>query len=149
MFFLFMIFAAWSTVIAVFQNIISYTTDLSGCSVKKAIAISLPIILIGSVPCVLGFNVWSGYMPFGSGTNFMDLEDFIVSNLLLPIGSLLYVLFCTGRLGWGYDNFLKEANEGSGLKMSSAKWLRFYLRFVLPLIVLVVLATGLYAKFRG
>jgi NSS family neurotransmitter:Na+ symporter len=149
LFFLFMIFAAWSTVIAVFQNIISYTTDLTGCSVKKAIAVSLPIVLIGSIPCVLGFNVWSGFMPFGQGSNFMDIEDFIVSNLVLPIGSLIYVLFCTGRLGWGYENFLTEANTGTGPKFSKMKALRFYLRFILPVIIIVVLAAGLFSKFAG
>lgn len=149
LFFLFMIFAAWSTVIAVFQNIISFTTDLTGCSIKKAIAVSLPIILAGSIPCVLGFNLWSGFMPFGNGSGVMDLEDFIVSNLLLPIGALLYVLFCTSRFGWGLDHFLAEANEGTGRKFLGTKALRFYLRFILPAIIFILIAMGLYTKFAG
>jgi NSS family neurotransmitter:Na+ symporter len=142
MFFLFMIFAAWSTVIAVFQNIISFTTDLTGCSVKKAIAISLPIILIGSLPCVLGFNLWSGFAPLGEGSTFMDLEDFIVSDLLLPIGSLLYVVFCTSKWGWGFNQFFAEANAGTGLKLPGGKGFRIYMTYILPLIILVILITG-------
>lgn len=101
MFFLFMSFAAFSTIIAVFQNIISFATDLTGCSVRKAVAWNIVAIIILSVPCVLGFNLWSGFAPLGEGSTVLDLEDFILSNNLLPIGSMLYLLFCTSRYGWG------------------------------------------------
>lgn len=111
-FFLCMFFASASTIIAVFENIIAYAMDLTGCSRGKAVAINLVAILILSMPCVLGYNVLSGFAPFGEGTAVLDLEDFIVSNNLLPLGSLLYVLFCTTRYGWGWKNFLAEANSG-------------------------------------
>ena len=107
LFFIFMAFAALSTVIAVFQNIISFATDLTGCSVKKAVFWNIIAIILLSMPCVLGFNVWSGFQPLGPGTTIQDLEDFILSNNLLPIGSVLYLLFCTSRYGWGLKNFLK------------------------------------------
>ena len=116
LFFLFMTFAAMSTIIAVFENIISFAMDLTGCSRRKAVIINLIAIIVLSMPCVLGFNLWSGFMPFGEGTNVLDLEDFIVSNNLLPLGSLVYLLFCTSRYGWGFKNFMKEANTGSGMK---------------------------------
>ena len=111
-----MTFAALSTVIAVFQNIISFATDLTGCSVKKAVFWNVIVIILLSMPCVLGFNVLSGIQPLGPGTTIQDLEDFIVSNnLFSPIGSVLYLLFCTSRYGWGFKNFVNEANEGEGI----------------------------------
>ena len=116
LFFLFMSFAAASTVIAVFQNIVSFATDLTGCSVKKAVVVNMIAVTLLSLPCVLGFNLWSGVTPFGPGSTILDLEDFIVSNNLLPLGSLVYLLFCTSRYGWGFKNFTKEANEGKGVK---------------------------------
>lgn len=146
LFFLFMTFAAFSTVIAVFQNLISFATDLTGCSVKKAIAWNLPIIIILSLPCVLGFNLLSGIQPLGAGSNIQDLEDFILSNNLLPIGSMLYLLFCTHRCGWGFKNFLAEANEGEGL--SFPKWARIYVSYILPLIVLVIFIQGYISVAR-
>ena len=145
LFFLFMSFAAISTVIAVFQNIVSFATDLTGCSVKKAVFCNAAAVIILSVPCVLGFNVLSGFMPFGEGSTIMDLEDFVISNNLLPIGSLIYLAFCTRRYGWGFENFLKEANAGEGIRFP--KWARFYVTWILPLIVLVVFIQGYASKF--
>lgn len=145
LFFLFMSFAAVSTVIAVFQNIVSFATDLTGCTIKKAVLYNGIAIILLSLPCVLGFNLWSGFMPFGEGTNVLDLEDFIISNNLLPLGSLVYLLFCTTRYGWGFESFLKEANEGKGLKFPI--WARGYVTFVLPVIVLVIFIQGYVAKF--
>lgn len=145
LFFLFMSFAAVSTVIAVFQNIVSFATDLTGCTIKKAVFYNGIAIILLSMPCVLGFNLWSGFMPFGEGTNVLDLEDFIISNNLLPLGSLVYLMFCTTRYGWGFESFLKEANEGKGLKFPG--WARGYVTFVLPVIVLVIFIQGYVAKF--
>ena len=94
-----MVFASLSTVVAVFENIISFAIDLSGCSRKKAVAINIVAVVLLSIPCVLGFNLWSGIQPLGAGSTILDLEDFIVSNNILPLGSLVYVLFCTTRYG--------------------------------------------------
>lgn len=145
LFFLFMIFAAASTIIAVFENIISFAIDLTGCSRKKAMVGNLIAIILLSMPCVLGFNLWSGFAPFGEGTNILDLEDFIVSNNLLPLGSLIYLLFCTCRYGWGWENFLAEADSGNGVKFP--KWARIYVSYILPLIVLFIFVQGYIAKF--
>ena len=145
LFFVFMSFAALSTVIAVFQNIISFATDLTGCSVKKAVAWNVIVVIILSLPCVFGFNIWSSFQPLGAGSNIQDLEDFILSDNLLPIGSLLYLLFCTSRYGWGFEKFLAEANEGSGIKFP--RWARFYVSYILPLIVIFILVQGYIAKF--
>ncbi|WP_077610452.1 sodium-dependent transporter [Clostridium sp. Marseille-P2415] len=145
LFFLFMSFAAVSTVIAVFQNIVSFATDLTGCSIKKAVVLNAAAIILLSLPCVLGFNVWSGFMPFGEGSNVLDLEDFIISNNLLPLGSLVYLAFCTTRYGWGFEGFMKEANEGKGIKFPV--WVRSYVTYVLPVIVLVIFIQGYAAKF--
>lgn len=143
LFFLFMSFAAFSTVIAVFQNIVSFATDLTGCSVKKAVLINMIAIIILSMPCVLGFNVWSGFAPMGKGV--LDLEDFLVSNNLLPLGSLVYLMFCTSRYGWGYENFLNEANTGTGLKFP--RGIRIYVSYVIPLIVLLIFVQGYLSFF--
>lgn len=143
LFFVCMIFAAMSTIIAVFENIISFAIDLTGCSRKKAVIINLIAILLLSMPCLLGFNVWSHIQPLG-GT-IMDLEDFIISNNLLPIGSLVYLLFCTSKYGWGFKNFLKEVDSGNGIKFP--KWARFYVSYILPLIVLYIFIQGYYTKF--
>ena len=94
-----------------------------------------------SIPCVLGFNLWSSFEPLGSGSNVMDLEDFLVSNLILPLGSLIFVLFCTTRYGWGWDNFVREANEGKGLRV--VKWMRGYMTYVLPVILVVIFLVGI------
>ena len=145
LFFLFMSFAAMSTVVAVFQNIISFATDLTGCSVKKAVLINMVVIFVLSLPCVLGFNLWSGFQPLGEGTGVLDLEDFIVSNNLLPLGSLVYLLFCTTRYGWGFKNFLAEANAGKGIRFSEK--LRVYVSFVVPIIVLIIFVMGYISTF--
>lgn len=147
LFFLFMSFAAFSTIIAVFQNIISFATDLTGCSVKKAVVYNLIAIIILSVPCVLGFNLWSGFQPLGAGSTVLDLEDFILSNNLLPVGSMIYLLFCTSRYGWGFEKFMEEANEGEGIRFPV--WARVYVSYVLPLIVLGICIQGYAAKFMG
>ena len=147
MFFLFMSFAAFSPIIAVFQNIISFATDLTGCSVRKAVAWNIVAIIILSVPCVLGFNLWSGFAPLGEGSTVLDLEDFILSNNLLPIGSMLYLLSCTSRYGWGFKNFMAEANEGEGIHFPA--WARIYVSYILPLIVLGIFIQGYASKFMG
>ena len=140
LFFLFMTFAAFSTIIAVFQNIISFATDLTGCSLKKAVLCNGAAIIILSLPCVLGFNLWSGFQPLGSGSTVLDLEDFILSNNLLPLGSMVYLLFCTSRYGWGFENFMREANEGTGIKFP--RWAKAYVSYILPLIVLCIFLQG-------
>lgn len=145
LFFLFMSFAAFSTVLAVFENIICCGMELTGCSRKKSSIVNLFLIILLSMPCVLGFTVWGWdwLAPFG-GT-IMDLEDFAVSNVLLPLGSLVYLLFCVTRYGWGWDKYKAEANEGKGLKIQN--WMRGYLTYVLPLIVLFIFGFGIYDKF--
>lgn len=145
LFFLFMSFAAASTVIAVFQNIVSFATDLTGCSVKKAVVVNMIAVTLLSLPCVLGFNVWSNVTPFGPGSTILDLEDFIVSNNLLPLGSLVYLLFCTSRYGWGFRNFLGEANEGKGIKFPV--WARVYVSYIIPVVVLYIFVQGYWSKF--
>ncbi len=145
LFFVFMSFAALSTVLAVFENLVSCTMELFGWARKKACLINGVLLFILSVPCVLGFNVWKGFTPMGKGSNIMDLEDFVVSNLLLPIGALLFVLFCTSRYGWGWKKFTAEANEGKGMKI--AGWMRGYLSYVLPVVVVVLFFVGLYNVF--
>ena len=145
LFFIFMSFAALSTVIAVFENILSCWMDKWGFSRKKACLVNLILIAVLSMPCVLGFNLWSGFQPFGEGTNVLDLEDFVVSNVLLPIGSLIYLLFCVTRYGWGFDNYLAEANAGNGWKIP--KTLKGYFKFVLPIIILAIFAKGIMDKF--
>lgn len=145
LFFIFMSFAALSTVIAVFENIISFAIDLWGWSRKKAILVNLVVILVLSMPCVLGFNVLSSIQPLGAGSTIQDLEDFIISNNLLPIGSVLYLLFCTSRYGWGWKNFIAEADAGKGVKFP--KWARFYVTYILPIIVIAILIISYIQKF--
>ena len=145
LFFVFMSFAALSTVIAVFENIISFAIDLWGWSRKKAILVNLVVILVLSMPCVLGFNVLSSIQPLGAGTTIQDLEDFIISNNLLPIGSVLYLLFCTSRYGWGWKNFIAEADPGKGIPFP--KWARFYVTYILPIIVIAILIISYIQKF--
>ena len=145
LFFVFMSFAAFSTVLGVFENIVSCTMDLSGWSRKKAVLVNFFAILVLSLPCVLGYNVLSGFMPFGEGSAVLDLEDFLVSNTILPLGSLVYLLFCTSRYGWGWKNFVAEADEGKGIRFP--KWARVYVSYVLPLIVLFIFLMGYKHKF--
>jgi NSS family neurotransmitter:Na+ symporter len=146
LFFIFMTFAAYSTVIAVFENIISFGMDLWGWSRKKASIINTILLIVLSIPCILGFNVLSGFQPLGKGTMILDLEDFILSYNLLPLGSLIYLLFCVTRYGWGFDNYLKEVNTGVGMKLPRA--FKGYFQWVLPVIILVVLIQG-YINFFG
>ena len=146
LFFVFMSFAALSTIIAVFENILSFAMDLWGWSRKKAALVNVIAIILLSIPCVLGFNLWSGFQPLGAGSNIQDLEDFIVSNNLLPLGSLVYLLFCTSRYGWGWDNFIKEADAGNGLKFPKA--IRVYVTYLLPLIVIFIFLQGYNDKFH-
>lgn len=145
LFFLFMAFAAMSTVLAVFENIICCGMELTGCSRKKSSLVNLVLIILLSMPCVLGYNLWAwdGFAVFGGAV--LDVEDFLVSNLFLPLGSLVYLLFCVTHYGWGWQNYKKEVNTGKGLKVQD--WMRGYLTYVLPLIVVFIFAFGLYDKF--
>ena len=143
LFFLFMTFAALSTVIAVFENIISFPMDKWGWSRGKSVAVNLPLIFVLSLPCLLGFNLWSGVQLLGG--NILDFEDFILSNNLLPLGSLLYLLFCVAKRGWGWDNFLEEANAGKGLRFPKA--LRFYMKWIVPVMILFIFFMGYKEKF--
>ena len=145
LFFIFMSFAALSTIIAVFENIISFGMDLFGWSRKKSVLVNLVAILILSLPCALGFNVLSGIQPFGVGTYIQDLEDFLVTYNFLPLGSLAYLIFCTSRYGWGFDNFLNEANTGVGI--SFPRWTKFYLKYVLPCIIIFIFIQGYWSFF--
>lgn len=140
LFFLFMTFASFSTVTAVFENLLASCMDNFGWSRKKAVVINCIFILIASMPCLLGYNVLSDVHLIG-GRDILDSEDFLVSNLLLPLGSLVYLLFCVTKWGWGFDNYLAEANTGKGLKMP--KCLKYYFQFVLPILILVILLQGL------
>ena len=145
LFFLFMAFAALSTVLAVFENIICCDMELMHWDRKKSSWVNLFLIIALSLPCVLGYNLWAwdGFAIFGGAV--LDLEDFLVSNLFLPLGSLVYLLFCTSRYGWGWENYKKEVNTGDGLKVHD--WMRGYLTYVLPVIVLFIFAFGIYDKF--
>ncbi len=140
LFFLFMTFASFSTVIAVFENLLASCIDNFGWSRKKAACLNCIFIFVASLPCVLGYNVWSDLHLIG-GRDVLDSEDFLVSNLLLPLGSLVYLLFCVTRWGWGFDKYLAETNTGKGLRL--AGWLKPYFRFVLPVLILVILIQGL------
>lgn len=145
LFFVFMSFAALSTVLAVFENIVACTQDIFKWSRKKACLINGVALFILSLPCILGFNVLSDFAPLGAGSNILDLEDFAVSYILLPVGSLLYVMFCTTRYGWGWNGFVAEANTGKGMKVQ--KWMRFYFTYILPIIIAVLFLVGLDGKF--
>ena len=146
LFFLFMSFAALSTVIAVFENILSFAMDLWGWKRNKAVVFNIVLIIILSMPAILGFGPWSGIQILGEGTNIMDLEDFIISNNILPLGSVVFVIFCASKNGWGWDNFIKEANTGSGLKFP--KFIRNYMLWVIPAVVAVIYLKGYYDMFQ-
>ncbi|MBQ8321351.1 MAG: sodium-dependent transporter [Clostridia bacterium] len=144
LFFVFMSFAAFSTILAVFEGILACTMDKFGWSRKKACIVNGVLILLLSIPCVLGFNVWSGFAPLGK--NIQDWEDFFVSYLLLPLGSLAYIIYCTNkRIGWGFDNLMNEANQGEGLKVK--RWMYGYMKYVLPVIMVIVFVFGLLSFF--
>jgi len=148
LFFLFLSFAALSTIFAVFENILACIQDLTNWSRKKICIVAGIGLFVLSIPCVLGFNLWSGFEPFAfvkPGTNIMDLEDFIVSTLLLPIGSLVFVLFCTSKKGWGWDNFVNEANTGKGFKVKP--WMKTYMKYVLPVLLSIFIVISIVTFF--
>ena len=140
LFFLFMVFASFSTVLAVFENILAVCMDTFGISRKKAVLVNGVLLALLSLPCVFGYNIWSDFHPI-LGKDVLDSEDFLVSNLLLPIGSLVYLLFCVSKWGWGFDKYVAEANKGKGLKF--AKWLKPYFQFILPALIVVIFLQGL------
>jgi len=140
LFFMFMTFASFSTVIAVFENLLASCMDNFGWTRKKAVIANCIFVLAASLPCVLGYNVWSDLHLIG-GRDVLDSEDFLVSNLLLPLGSLIYLLFCVTRWGWGFDNYIEEANSGRGLKMS--RKFKYYFKIVLPVLIVIILVQGL------
>ena len=146
LFFIFLSFAALSTVLAVFENIIACAIDMLNCSRKKACLINGVLLFVLSLPCALGFNVLSGITPFGGSSTIMDLEDFVLSNLLLPLGSLCFIIYCVSKKGWGWKNFTKEANTGKGVKV--ANWMRVYMTYVLPVIVFILFVIGIYSFFN-
>ena len=147
LFFVFLSFAALSTVLAVFECIIANTMDLWGLSRKKACIINGILLFLLSVPCCLGFNVLSGFQPLGAGSTILDLEDTVVSNFILPLGSLVFILFCVTKKGWGWDNFVNEANTGKGLKIK--RFMRGYMTYVLPVLVMFVFIMGLVGIVNG
>lgn len=141
LFFVFMTFAAFSTILAVFENIISCGMDLFGWSRKKSCLFNLAALMVLSLPCALGYNLWSSFQPLGEGTFVLDLEDFLVSNLILPIGSLCYLLFCVTRFGWGFDKYHKEVNTGEGPKLP--RQIQYYLTYILPVLLIFLILKGL------
>ena len=147
LFFVFMSFAALTTVLGVFENIVSMTEDLFGWSRKRACLINGIAMIFLALPCILGFNVLSDFTPFGAGTGVLDLEDYIVSNIILPAGSLIFVIFCNYKFAWGFEKFKEEANTGKGLKV--ANWMRYYFKYVLPIIISVILVYGIISPFIG
>lgn len=144
LFFIFMNFAALSTIIAVFENIISFSIDMFQWSRRKSVVLNLFIIIIGSLPCALGFSIFAGFQPFGEGSAMLDLLDFMVSNVIMPLGSIVFLLFCTRTYGWGWNKFVAEANEGTGIGFP--KKARVYVSYILPLIVLFIFLFGLWEK---
>ena len=145
LFFVFMSFAALTTVIAVLENIVAYGMDVFHWSRKKAVVVNAALVFVLSLPCALGFNLLSGFQPFGPGSNVLDLEDFVVSNNLLPLGSMVFLFFCCYKKGWGWDKFIAEADSGKGLMFPQC--LRLYVKYVLPFIVFFVFVQGYLEKF--
>ena len=145
LFFLFMTFAAFSTVIALFENILTCCVEKFNITRKKAVLINIIIISVLSLPCVFGFNILSSLHPLGGESTILDFEDFLVSNLILPAGSLMYLFFCISKHGWGFDNYLKEANTGVGPKIP--RWIKPYYKYVMPIIMLILLIQGIVNTF--
>ena len=145
LFFLFMTFAAFSTVIALFENILTCCVEKFNITRKKAVLINIIIISVLSLPCVFGFNILSSLHPLGGESTILDFEDFLVSNLILPAGSLMYLFFCISKRGWGFDNYLKEANTGVGPKIP--RWIKPYYKYVMPIIMLILLVQGIVNTF--
>lgn len=144
LFFIFMNFAALSTIIAVFENIVSFSIDLFQWSRRKSVILNFIIIVIGSIPCAIGFSILSGFQPLGPGSAVLDLLDFLVSNVIMPLGSLVFLFFCTRKIGWGWKNFMSEANAGKGLSFPEKA--KFYVSWILPLIVIFIFLFGLWEK---
>lgn len=144
LFFVFMNFAALSTIIAVFENIVSFSMDLFNWSRRNSVILNFIIIVLGSIPCAIGFSVLSGFQPLGAGSAVLDLLDFLVSNVIMPLGSLVFLFFCTRKIGWGWKNFMDEANAGSGV--SFPKQAKFYVSWILPLVVIFIFLFGLWEK---
>lgn len=144
LFFVFMNFAALSTIIAVFENIVSFTIDLFNWSRRKSVILNFMIIVAGSIPCAIGYSILSGFQPFGDGSAVLDLLDFLVSNVIMPIGSLVFLFFCTRKIGWGWDHFMQEANAGNGLRFPQKA--RYYVSKILPVIVVFIFLFGLWEK---
>ena len=147
LFFLFMSFAALTTVIAVFENVVACVTDCTRLGRRRACILCGVALVFLSMPCALGFNLWSSFEPLGAGTNVLDLEDFVVSNWLLPLGGMAFALYCSHRFGWGWTGFKAEADKGEGLKIPDSPLLRRYCAYVLPVLVFVVFAVGLWERF--
>ncbi len=145
LFFLFMGFAAMTTLVAVFENIMSFWMDNLGWTRKKAAAVNFIIVLLVSLPAILGYSVFTSFMPLGYGTSVLDLEDFIISSTITPLGSTLLVIFCSHRYGWGWKNFIEEADAGNGIKFPKA--LKVYVQWILPLVILVLFAKGYWDIF--
>ena len=145
LFFLFMDFAAMTTLIAVFENIIAYWMDEHGWSRKKAVWINMVLIIILSIPCILGYNILSSFHPLGEGTQILDLEDFLISSTIMPLGSLLFVIFSSHKCGWGWNSFIREADEGKGVRFPS--WLRVYIRWILPALIIAIFLKGYWDIF--
>ncbi len=145
LFFLFMAFAAMTTLIAVFENIIAYWMDSHGWTRRKAALVNMAAIIILAMPCILGYNVLSSFHPLGEGTQILDLEDFLISSTIMPIGSLLFVLFCAHRYGWGWKNFIDEADKGKGMKFPS--WLRIHVKWILPILIAAIFIKGYWDIF--
>lgn len=145
LFFLFMTFAAMSTIFAVFQNIISCLEELTGWSKKKICLFGAPCMLLLSIPCMLGFNALAEIQPLGKDSTILDLEDYIVSNIILPLGSLIVVIFCTQKFGWGFDNYMEEANVGKGFKVK--RWMRVYMSYILPVIIGIIAIISIISPF--
>ena len=147
LFFLFMAFAAMTTLIAVFENIIAYWMDCHGWTRKKAALVNMGAIIVLALPCILGYNLLSGFHPLGPSSQILDLEDFLISSTIMPLGSLLFVIFCSRRSGWGWENFIKEADAGKGMKFPS--WLRIYVRWILPIAITVIFIKGYWDIFSA
>ena len=145
LFFVFMSFAAFSTILAVFENIISCGMDLFHWTRKKSCTVNLIALIVLSMPCALGFNLLSSFQPLGEGSTILDLEDFLVSNVILPAGALCYLLFCVTKFGWGFDSYLKETNTGEGLKLP--RQIRIYVTYLLPVLLFFLIVKGLIDRF--
>ena len=148
LFFIFMTFAAMTTVVAVFENITAYSMESFKLSRKKAVKINVLLVTLLSIPCALGFSVFSKFAPLGAGSTVLDLEDFLVSNTLLPLGSLVYLFFCCSKKGWGWDNFIEEADAGNGIKFPRNRVFRIYVSYVIPVIVLAIFVMGYWEKIK-